>query len=102
MHFAQAQLGRQFSVEVSIQREHVLITNGLYRHLRHPRYLGVLTFSLGISLVFRSWIALTATAATIPVLLWRIRDEEALLHQEFGSEWETYCDKSWRLLPFLY
>jgi protein-S-isoprenylcysteine O-methyltransferase Ste14 len=102
MHFSQRYLGKQFSLEVSLQQDHALITDGPYRYLRHPRYLGIIVFSSGISLVFRSWIGFAAALAAIPVLLWRIRDEESLLRQEFGQAWEAYCSRSWRLVPFVY
>ncbi len=102
MHFSEAQLGKHFSLEVAVHHDHRLVTNGLYRHLRHPRYLGIIIFSTGISLLFRSWIGLLLSGLTVPVLLWRIHDEEALMHQQFGSDWEAYCRGSWRLVPFLF
>lgn len=102
MHWAEMVLGKQFSAEVAIQKGHKLVTNGPYRYLRHPRYLGIIMFYLGISLIFRSGIPLIILGAIIGVLLWRIHDEEALLQHEFGKEWEAYSRKSWRLIPFVY
>jgi protein-S-isoprenylcysteine O-methyltransferase Ste14 len=95
-------LGRQYSAEVTIQKDHQLITSGPYRWIRHPRYLGVAALAAGLSLAFRSWIGLVAAPLILGVLLFRIRDEEALLHREFGKEWETYVQKSWRLLPGIF
>ena len=102
MHLAEARLGPQFSVEVAIQPGHTLVTDGLYRHLRHPRYLGIVVFSAGLALVFRSWISLAAVAAVLLVLLWRMHDEEALMRREFGAAWEAYCRRTWRMVPYLY
>ena len=102
MIWAEAYLGKQFSLEISIQEGHKLMTDGPYRYVRHPRYLGIILFFTGISLVYRSWLALILVAAITPVLIWRIHDEEALMHQEFGADWEAYCQRSWRLLPFVY
>ena len=102
MMWAEATLGRQFSVQVTIQPDHRLVTAGPYRYLRHPRYLGILIFALGISLVFRSGLALLLVVVMAPVLLWRIHDEEVLLHRTFGADWERYAHHSWRLLPYLY
>lgn len=102
MHWAQAHLGRQFSVEVAIQDGHRLITDGPYRYLRHPRYLGIIVFHFGLALVFRSEVGLILAAAITAVLLWRIGDEEALLGQEFGSQWQDYVRTSWRLIPYVY
>jgi len=101
-HWAEASLDKQFSVYVTIQDDHKLVTDGPYRYIRHPRYLGIIAFTMGISLVFRSWLALIIVAALTLVLVWRIHGEEALMHQKFGKDWEAYCQKSWRLIPFVY
>jgi protein-S-isoprenylcysteine O-methyltransferase Ste14 len=102
MNWAEASLGKQFSVQVTIQEDHKLVTDGLYGYLRHPRYLSIIMFNVGISLVYRSWLALILVAALTLVLLWRIYDEEAFMHQEFWTEWEAYSRRSWRLIPFVY
>jgi protein-S-isoprenylcysteine O-methyltransferase Ste14 len=34
--------------------------------------------------------------------VFRINDEEALMRAEFGSDWEAYCQRSWRMIPYLY
>ncbi len=99
MHFAEARLGKHFTMEVSVHAGQTLVTDGPYRLIRHPRYLGIMIFSLGLSLVFRSWIALFCTAATKLVLLWRIHDEEEFMQREFGTEWEAYTRTSRRLVP---
>ncbi|MBE9524456.1 MAG: isoprenylcysteine carboxylmethyltransferase family protein [Chloroflexi bacterium] len=95
-------LGKLYSAEVTIQKNHQLITTGLYRYIRHPRYLGVIFAALGLSLLFRSWIGLVVSIPLLGVLLSRIKDEEAVLYEEFGLEWETYRKQSWRLIPYLY
>lgn len=102
INWAEYVLGRQFSVQVTIQKDHQLITQGPYRMVRHPRYLGIIIFSLGVALVFQSAITLALVVALLLVLLWRIRDEEALLSQTFGKEWDAYSAKSWHLIPYIY
>ncbi len=95
-------LGRFYSADVTLQKDHRLITTGLYGVLRHPRYLGILLATPGMALLFRSWAGLLASLPMLGALLFRIHDEEALLRQTFGAEWETYCRRSWRLLPYIY
>ncbi len=95
-------LGRQYSADVTIQEEHHLVTNSVYGLIRHPRYLGIIALSIGISCTFRSWIGLLATIFYLGLILYRIWDEEAVMHKEFGVEWEVYCKRSWRLIPYLY
>ncbi len=94
-------LGRLYSPEVTIQRNHHLITSGPYRYVRHPRYLGALLLALGLPLAFRSWIGLVLYPAVVVVILLRIRDEEALMGKEFGPEWEAYCRQTRCLIPWV-
>jgi protein-S-isoprenylcysteine O-methyltransferase Ste14 len=102
MHRAQMALGPQFSVQVEIQEGHRLVTDGLYRSIRHPRYLGILVFTSGIALVFSSWLALAVVAGVAVVLAWRIHDEETLMRARFGAEWTAYSKRTWRLCPFVF
>jgi len=95
-------LGRQYSAEVTLQKDHHLITKGPYRFIRHPRYLGLLLISFGFSLIFHSWLGLIFTAFAKILVLTRIHDEEGLLQDHFGSQWEDYCRKTWRIMPFIF
>lgn len=95
-------LGKQYSAEVTIQKDHQLITSGIYHYLRHPRYAGVLFVASGLSLLFRTWAGLIVTGVLLAALFLRIKDEETMLFKEFGQEWEQYCQVSWYLLPFIY
>jgi protein-S-isoprenylcysteine O-methyltransferase Ste14 len=96
------ELGRLYSPEVTMQKEHRLITEGPYRFIRHPRYLGGIVQGIGLSLLFRSWIGLALTLVFVVIVLFRIKDEEALMSREFGENWNHYCNKSWLLIPFIY
>jgi protein-S-isoprenylcysteine O-methyltransferase Ste14 len=95
-------LGRLYSPEVTLQDGHRLVTDGPYRLIRHPRYLDALALGLGLSLLFRSWFGLLGTAGFLALILYRISDEERLMANEFGPEWEAYRQRSWRLIPHLY
>jgi protein-S-isoprenylcysteine O-methyltransferase Ste14 len=102
MSWARNVLGRMYSGEVTIQKSHQLIKTGPYHYIRHPIYLGTLSSALGLAFLFRSWIGLIAVIPILVGLLFRIKDEEGVLHKEFGLEWETYCQQSWRFIPYLY
>jgi protein-S-isoprenylcysteine O-methyltransferase Ste14 len=102
MQWAEVALGRQFSVEVTLQTNHQLIMIGPYRVLRHPRYLGILAYNLGMALIFNSGLALALTIGLLAVLIWRIGTEETMMRQAFGSDWTTYTQRSWRLIPLVY
>ncbi|KVN92438.1 isoprenylcysteine carboxyl methyltransferase [Burkholderia ubonensis] len=95
-------LGRRFSGLVAIQPGHTLVTDGIYRVIRNPSYLGLLVNSLGWALVFRAGVGVLLTVLTIPPLVARIRSEEALLRAHFGAEYDAYCARTWRLIPGVY
>ncbi|MDR3406494.1 MAG: isoprenylcysteine carboxylmethyltransferase family protein [Chthoniobacter sp.] len=95
-------LGRRFSGLVAIQPGHALVTTGIYRHIRHPSYLGLLLNAIGWSLAFRSGVGLVLTALTLLPLLARIHAEEALLLSQFGPEYEAYRARTSRLIPGIY
>ena len=95
-------LGRRFSGLVAIQPGHTLATDGIYRTIRNPSYLGLLVLSLGWALAFRSLAGVLLVVLMIPPLIARIGSEEALLRSQFGEAYVAYCARTWRLFPGLY
>ena len=97
------QLGRLFTVVVTIRKDHTLKTDGLYSLLRHPAYTGSLLSFLGFGLALNNWLALAA--AFIPVLaafIHRINVEEKMLTTQFGEEYINYKKRTSRLVPWIY
>ena len=101
-HRSSVVLGHRFSGLVAIQREHKLETHGVYAVVRNPSYVGLLVSSLGWVLAFRSVVGVILTAALLVPLVARIRSEERLLRQHFGAEYDAYCARTWRLVPWIY
>jgi len=95
-------LGRRFSGLVAIQEGHELVTDGLYRVIRHPSYLGLLLGQFGWVLIFRSAIGILLSLLMLPPLVARMNSEEALLESEFGERYADYRRRTWRLVPYLY
>ncbi|HYR96165.1 MAG TPA: isoprenylcysteine carboxylmethyltransferase family protein [Candidatus Binatus sp.] len=95
-------LGRRFSALVAIQEGHELVTNGLYRFIRHPSYLGALLGYTGWVLVFRSGLGLLLLVPMVWLIVVRMDAEERLLASEFGGNYADYRKRTWRLLPGVY
>jgi protein-S-isoprenylcysteine O-methyltransferase Ste14 len=95
-------LGSRFSGLVAIQADHRLVTDGIYRLIRHPSYLGLIMSTFGWALAFRSIVGLLLAVLVIPILVARIRAEEALLLSHFGAEYEAYRARTWRMIPRIY
>jgi protein-S-isoprenylcysteine O-methyltransferase Ste14 len=95
-------LGKQFSAYITLQSNHELIRNGIYKHLRHPLYLSLLLVPAGIALVFASLLALPVALLAVIFITDRIKKEEQLLAAHFGGAFEGYRKSNWGLLPFVY
>ena len=80
----------------------LLLVEGPFRRLRFPGYLGLLVLSLGIALVFRSWLGLGALAFILNYVVMRINAEEKLASLKFGIQWTAYRRHSWRLVPYIF
>ncbi len=98
-----AHLGKQYSLLVTIQEEHKLITDGPYRYMRHPRYSGIIQWVFGVALIFLSIAGLVLAVLMAALMLLRIPKEEKMLHEVFGKEWEEYCKRTnKKVIPFVY
>jgi len=96
-------LGRHFTVQVAIRRDHELVERGVYRVLRHPSYTGALVAFLGLGIYFANWLSLAALILPITsAVLYRIGTEEKALRQAFGPSWESYRSRTKRLIPGIY
>jgi len=113
-------IGRNFSFEVAMKKDHSLVTDGPYSAVRHPSYTGLVLNWVGMSMVFTTadgwirqsllpWIteqpastvakvaattfaalAVWSHAMTVVAVFTRLRQEDSLLHKRFGKQWEDW------------
>jgi hypothetical protein len=77
----------------------VLLTEGIYGTVRHPRYIEVALWVLGYAL-FANFLALyVGFLLTIPGLLLIVLLEERELEERFGDEWRDYAARVPRFVP---
>ena len=96
-------LGRFCSRTLFIREEHSVVSDGIYRRIRHPGYLGVLILFLGAGLSTSNWMAPAVIAIMIiPAYLRRMTVEEAMLAQALGGAYAQYMKKTRRLIPYIY
>jgi protein-S-isoprenylcysteine O-methyltransferase Ste14 len=90
-----------FSSVVRIQKErgHYVITNGPYRLVRHPGYLGSIIYMLGLPFALASYWAIIPAIATNIIAVIRTFLEDRILRRELEG-YTTYVDQvKYRLLP---
>ena len=96
------QLDRGFTVDVTIIKDHSLKTDGIYKTIRHPGYLGLLLICLGLSIAMNSVISLLIVSIPIYVAIcYRIKIEESILIDAFGDHYRQYILNSHQLLPMV-
>src|SRR5258708_12045565 len=95
-------LGNRFSGLVAVQPGHTLLTAGIYGAIRHPSYPGLPVNAFGWDLAFRSWAGVLLAALLVPLLLARIRSEEAFLRAQFGAAYDAYCARTAPLRPAVF
>ncbi|KIW62964.1 hypothetical protein PV04_09848 [Phialophora macrospora] len=118
-----ATLGHNFTFFLSSPDR--LITTGVYAHVQHPSYVGIVALVLAnVMLLGRTdgvmscwtpparydklqgltkWVLWPAVLSTLLFALWtRVMEEEMLLDREFGREWKTWHDQTARFIPGLF
>ena len=92
-------LGRQYSAEFAIQKDHVLITTGPYSRTRHPMYTGFNLFSLSIAIMSSNLLLLLFAFLIVVPFPWLAREEERMLIETFGDEYREYMRRTGRFFP---
>lgn len=93
-------LGEHWSMMLKLGSEHTLVTSGPYSRIRHPMY----TYFY-IMVISTALISANLLVGTFGILTWtllymvRIDDEEALMIEQFGEEYEEYMRRTGRLIP---
>lgn len=95
-----ADLGRHWSATLEIRQGHSLITDGVYRTIRHPMYLAHWLWSIAQALLLQNWIAgLAGLVVFVPLYLLRVPREEQMMLEQFGQEYRLYMNRTGRVIP---
>lgn len=96
---AKLTLSSAFSHSIGISSNHRLITGGIYGVIRHPAYLGTIFICAGTAAAVSIPSAILVAAITAFFATVRVRKEEQMLGERFGSEFVRYCNETGRFFP---
>jgi protein-S-isoprenylcysteine O-methyltransferase Ste14 len=93
-------LSTNWSISLDIRENHTLIKSGVYRHIRHPMYAAILLQAIGQALFVPNWTAGPFyLCAFLLLFALRLGPEERMMLERFGGEYETYMQRTKRLVP---
>ena len=99
-HRSHSDLGTYWSVTLELRENHRLITQGVYRHVRHPMYTALFLYAIGQSLVLPNRVAGPSYLVAFGILFaFRIGAEERMMLEAFGDEYAAYTARTKRLIP---
>lgn len=87
---------------LAFEKTSTLVTDGIYRYIRHPLYSSLLFLTWGAFFKLPSWAGLVLAVIASGFLFATARADEAECTRFFGDEYRAYMLRSKRFVPFLF
>jgi protein-S-isoprenylcysteine O-methyltransferase Ste14 len=97
--WARHHIGRNWSGQVTIRKDHELIRTGPYARIRHPIYTGLLLALAGTTIATGEYRAILAFALIAVGFTVKAKREESLLLTEFGPSFDEHRRQTGFFLP---
>ena len=95
-------IGSGITPTSATRKEHKLVTNGIYRHIRHPLYTFGSSMFISFGMMADTWFIASLGIFTFVLMAIRTPKEEANLIDKFGDEYREYMKRTGRYLPKLF
>lgn len=98
-----ADLGKNWSVSLEIRDGHQLVTDGVYRYVRHPMYSAIWLWAVAQGLLLANWLAGWSMVPAFGAMYFlRTPREERMMCETFGDAYRDYMQSTGRLWPRLF
>jgi protein-S-isoprenylcysteine O-methyltransferase Ste14 len=87
---------------VRVEAGQQVVDTGPYAHVRHPMYAAAIWLFVGMPLALGSWWTIVLVIPFIPVLLWRLLNEEKILTRDLPGYSEYMQRVKYRLVPHVW
>lgn len=95
-------LGKNWTPTLGIREDHQLVTDGVFKHVRHPMYAAHILWGIAAALMLHNWIAGFAfLVIAVAQYLSRVNAEEQMMLEQFGEQYESYMQRTGRIIPRL-
>ncbi|WP_407169984.1 protein-S-isoprenylcysteine O-methyltransferase [Bradyrhizobium sp. ORS 111] len=102
-HLTHRALGRNWSVSLDVREGHQLITDGIYRRIRHPMYSAFWLWASAQALLLPNWVAGFSGLVGFGILFFgRVAREERMMLETFGDGYRAYMARTGRIFPLVF
>jgi protein-S-isoprenylcysteine O-methyltransferase Ste14 len=100
LHRSHVDLGKLWSPTVEPEAKQRLVTDGVFKRIRHPMYSAHMLWGVAQALLLTNYIAgPLALVLMLAVIVLRVPREEQAMIEEFGDEYRKYMQKTGRIFP---
>ncbi|KAA0277630.1 MAG: isoprenylcysteine carboxylmethyltransferase family protein [Chloroflexi bacterium] len=100
--FRTMQVNSFLSRVIEVAENQKVVDTDVYGWVRHPMYVGMTILYVVSPIVLGSWWAVIPALVIIPVIVFRILDEEKALENELAGYKEYKQKVRYRLIPFVW
>jgi protein-S-isoprenylcysteine O-methyltransferase Ste14 len=100
LHLTHQVMGRSWTPTLGLREDHKLVTDGIFQYIRHPMYAAHQLWAIAQILILANWIA--GFSFLVPQILqywFRVSDEEEMMVEHFGEDYQDYMEKTGRIIP---
>ncbi len=87
---------------MGFERTTKLVTDGIYRYIRHPLYSSLFLLNWGIFFKLPSWLGLVLALSASVFLIATARTDEAECIACFGTEYTEYMQRTRMFIPYIF
>jgi protein-S-isoprenylcysteine O-methyltransferase Ste14 len=96
-------LGRNWSISLDVREGHQLVTDGIYRKIRHPMYTAFWLWAVAQALLLPNWVAGFSGVVGFGILFFgRVAKEEQMMLETFGDRYREYMARTHRVIPLIF
>jgi len=89
-HLTHRALGRNWSISLDVREDHQLVTDGIYRRVRHPMYSAFWLWATAQALLLPNWVAGFSGLVGFGILFFgRVAREERMMLESFGDSYRA-------------
>src|SRR6478609_5453665 len=102
-HLTHRALGRNWSISLDVREDHQLVTDGIYRRVRHPMYSAFWLWAVAQALLLPNWVAGFSGLVGFGILFFgRVAREERMMLEAFGDSYRVYMARTGRIFPLIF